>query len=561
MLIDARELDPGAELTADTCVIGSGPAGLALATRLAAAGRACVILESGDGSRSDDHQSLGRLDANYTFGDVTDDQLDERRQIGGKSNAWSIRTDRTARGCRLIPYNEASFIGRDLTAGAAWPVSHGTLKPYFDLASAFFGVSPDYAAPNAPSLPFTGGGVVAKRFRFADGDAFARRITDEIAPSTTIRLIHHANALSIALSDTGASATHVRCESEPGRAFTVRAQRIVVACGTFGTTALLLRSNDVIPGGVGSQHGLLGRYFSDNPLINGGDLVVTDPALFAAARPFDIRSTPEGEEMLHLQLDMNVLQSGAVASLGALLFPRPHPRNLSPAYQAGRRRAQLAWRRIKDGTASPLSRAAQLPLLALHARHILEHRRAEADKSDARIDGGGWSKREDVETRYRAYEVLHYCEQAPHFDNAISLGEERDGFGQRRITIDWRWREEDVAASIRAQDAYVSAFRDCGWGEYRVLHDRGEPEIAQYSLGHHIGTTRMSQDPKLGVTDADGKIHGVANVYVASASLFPSGGWENPMLTVVALAIRLADRIASISPVAAQPVRQHESQT
>ena len=60
---------------------------------------------------------------------------------------------------------------------------------------------------------------------------------------------------------------------------------------------------------------------------------------------------------------------------------------------------------------------------------------------------------------------------------------------------------------------------------------------------HHMGTTRMQRDPRMGVVDENCRVHGVANLYVAGCSVFPTGGTFNPTLTIVALALRLADHI------------------
>jgi choline dehydrogenase-like flavoprotein len=53
----------------------------------------------------------------------------------------------------------------------------------------------------------------------------------------------------------------------------------------------------------------------------------------------------------------------------------------------------------------------------------------------------------------------------------------------------------------------------------------------------------MHADPKRGVVDADGKVHGVDGLYVAGGSIFPTGGYVNPTLTILALAFRLADHL------------------
>ena len=60
-----------------------------------------------------------------------------------------------------------------------------------------------------------------------------------------------------------------------------------------------------------------------------------------------------------------------------------------------------------------------------------------------------------------------------------------------------------------------------------------------------MGTTRMHEDPTRGVVDADGKVHGTRNLYVASSATFPTGGFANPTLTIVALALRLGAHLRS----------------
>jgi choline dehydrogenase-like flavoprotein len=63
-----------------------------------------------------------------------------------------------------------------------------------------------------------------------------------------------------------------------------------------------------------------------------------------------------------------------------------------------------------------------------------------------------------------------------------------------------------------------------------------------------MGTTRMADDPKNGVTDGQTRVHGIGNLYVAGSSLFPTSGWANPTLTIVALALRTADEVSSAVP-------------
>jgi len=60
---------------------------------------------------------------------------------------------------------------------------------------------------------------------------------------------------------------------------------------------------------------------------------------------------------------------------------------------------------------------------------------------------------------------------------------------------------------------------------------------------HQAGTARFGLDPKTSVLDLDCKAHELDNLYVADASFFPSIGAVNPTLTIIANALRVADRI------------------
>jgi choline dehydrogenase-like flavoprotein len=62
---------------------------------------------------------------------------------------------------------------------------------------------------------------------------------------------------------------------------------------------------------------------------------------------------------------------------------------------------------------------------------------------------------------------------------------------------------------------------------------------------HHMGTTRMHEDPARGVVDRDGRVHGVDNLLIAGSSVFPSAGFANPTLTIVALSLRLAAHLCA----------------
>ena len=72
---------------------------------------------------------------------------------------------------------------------------------------------------------------------------------------------------------------------------------------------------------------------------------------------------------------------------------------------------------------------------------------------------------------------------------------------------------------------------------------KGDRPEALLSTHHSMGITRMHDDPKQGVVDAQCKVHGISNLFIAGSSVFPTGGYANPTLSIVAICMRLADHL------------------
>jgi choline dehydrogenase-like flavoprotein len=146
------------------------------------------------------------------------------------------------------------------------------------------------------------------------------------------------------------------------------------------------------------------------------------------------------------------------------------------------------------------------------------------------------------------------AEQAPNPDSRVLLSRDTDATGMPRISLDWRLNRQDVESVAALVEAFGRAVAHAGLGKVEMaewLRSGSaqwitDPLISAHPLGgyHHLGTTRMAADPRQGVTDEWGRVHGVENLYVAGSSLFPTSGWANPTLTIIALALRTANHIA-----------------
>jgi choline dehydrogenase-like flavoprotein len=136
-------------------------------------------------------------------------------------------------------------------------------------------------------------------------------------------------------------------------------------------------------------------------------------------------------------------------------------------------------------------------------------------------------------------------EQAPNPLSRVTLQRERDAFGLNRVQLDWRMLPIDRQTVLRGEEIVDQELRRLGLGRLApVPPDELVGWPANLEGGwHQMGTTRMDDDPRRGVVDADCRVHGIANLFCAGSSVFPTGGAAPPTLTIVALALRLAERL------------------
>jgi choline dehydrogenase-like flavoprotein len=138
------------------------------------------------------------------------------------------------------------------------------------------------------------------------------------------------------------------------------------------------------------------------------------------------------------------------------------------------------------------------------------------------------------------------CEQSPNPDSRITLLPQTDVFGIPRARLDWRIADGDWASMVRSMELTADALASEGIGRARMDVTRGRPWSTLDWGAHHMGTTRMASNPRDGVVDRDGRVFDIDNLYIAGSSVFPTGGACNPTLTIVALALRLADHLEEV---------------
>lgn len=141
------------------------------------------------------------------------------------------------------------------------------------------------------------------------------------------------------------------------------------------------------------------------------------------------------------------------------------------------------------------------------------------------------------------YTCIVRSEMRPSPNNRVYITPERNAAGFYRAGVRCVFDAEDyltTEATLRALGETLIAENR---GRIRINNDRLYHDVT--GGGHLMGTTRMGRTRSDSVVDADCRVHGYDNLFVAGSSVFPTGGYANPTLTIVALSLRLAERLVA----------------
>jgi choline dehydrogenase-like flavoprotein len=553
MFIDARSLPPDQRVETDVCIVGGGAAGISLARELAGRPFRVALLEAGG---LDEGSATPSLFAGESVG-VPYFPLDlaRLRYLGGSTNHW---------GGWSRPLDEIDFENRPWIPHSGWPIRRRDLDVYYERANIACGLGPcryDFA-PWEEAL--TRAGRRPPRFdpnRLADSIfhvipdhllRFGEAYRSELQAASNLDVYLHAAAVEIETDVDGHSVKSVRFSGLDGKKLTVAAKLFVLASGGLEVPRLLLLSRRARPRGLGNEHDLVGRFFLEHPYIRSGIASFSRPYRPITARPVAVGSSLVVEA---LGAASELQRREQLPNFGIRLLP-VLGEWLSAARWMARRGGPRDFEDGPSGMGAILSDWRQVAV-------VLSRRLFRFPSSDAfyRIP-------------YRTFGVHYTWEQIPDPDSRVYLGEEPDALGLPRLVLDWRLNDQDRETLMRAQRIVESEVSSRGLGtvrgscapeEWETVLRESEGKIDRYLVRrnnqhlathvpsveardkvligsyHHLGTTRMSDDPKRGVVDRHCRVHGVENLFVAGGSVFPTVGISNPTLTIVALAIRLAD--------------------
>ncbi|MBI3795839.1 MAG: GMC family oxidoreductase [Deltaproteobacteria bacterium] len=499
---------------AEICIIGAGAAGITLAREFIGQPFRVALIESGGFEFDLATQELyGGSNIGHDYIPLDQARL---RYFGGTTNHW---------GGNCLPIRPMNFEPRPWIPFSGWPITWTQLLPFYRRAHDVIGLGEfDYDPSHLSAklgkalFPFDPSRfeTVFSRYRAL---RFGEEFKEAIGQAENVTTYLYANVLPIERNSETDSVAQVTVATLAGKRYTVQARYFVLAVGGIENARLLLLSNNVQAAGLGNQNDLVGRFFMEHIWYPSGSIIPVDQSTELDVYEHQHSIGDDVEVRAHLALPEDVVRREQIPDFRAEIGAS----QLSPE--------SFSW--------SHIVRCLRTKDRALEC---MKHLGAYVVGMLAEMGGRLGQPSEGGGVKYR---LNNYVEQIPNPESRVTLSDEKDALGLRRVHLKWQLSDLDKYGIRRAHELLALEVGRSGFGRLRFELPDHEEEILHGAGGgnHHLGTTRMSDDPKTGVVDADCRLYGLHNLYVAGSSVFPTGGSANPTLTIVALSLKLADHL------------------
>jgi len=514
MFVDAKTLPQRFSIDVDVCIVGAGAAGITLARDLSGGNRKIAVLESGNFDFEAATQALyaGEV-AGKPYSPLDRDRL---RYFGGTTNHWEGS-------CR-------PFDALDL---ADWPISANALAPFYRRAQEVCQLSPDtfdapeWSVDEARPLPLDSKATLKSGvFQYSPPTRFGTVYREDLATAPGVTIYLNANLVQIETNEAASTVTGLEVACLNGIRGHARARYYVLAAGGIENVRLLLNADQVQKSGLGNEFDLVGRYFMDHPFVPRSATIAADPAspVMRFYNQHQVRGRLiEGyfcasdevrreEQLPPFAIGVRPANVQIDAGLGRVTLP-PGLRNL-----------------VSDDFANRLS---------FYLPRFAERLEAPAVWMNAKM----WRNPPG------SYYTVYTCGPPPDPESRVTLSDKVDALGMRETRLDWHLPANFESSMQRAHELLARELGRTGLGRLRMESSAttGYDPLTDLGIGHHhMGTTRMHDDPRHGVVDADCRVHGIGNLFIAGSSVFTSYACDDPTLTVVALALRMSDHLKSV---------------
>ena len=506
MHIDARTLPDNTVIEGDLCIVGTGPAGLSIAMDWNNTPYKVILLEGGGFDYDDQVQDLY---AGQTTGQKYYPLKSTRlHYFGGTSNHWSGYCS---------TFDPLDFEKRDWVPHSGWPIQRAELDPFYARAQNILDLGPyEYNAtywqqqdPALESLFPRNPLIWNKVWQFSPPTRLNKKYRADVEKSKNIHLYTYSNLVDITANENVSAIRYLTATNFTGKKYTIKAKRFVLACSTIQNARILLSCNKQAPNGLGNDHDLVGRFFMEHMQIKSAWLYLREPS------PLKLYNIDPGVTKMRCEIA------------------------ISPAMQEKYK--------ILNGTASLTPQGIAKNMAASIQTWSSEDPRKSLDSF--RQSNAAARKKQTLPTSgSNVYMLSTRIEQAPNPNSRITLDTVKDPLGMPRSILHWELTPFEKRSVRTMYELIGQAVGQAGTGRVQLmehLQDPNDNSWPDFTSGgwHHMGTTRMSDDPRTGVVDANCKVHGFSNFFIAGASCFVTAAAPNPTLTITALSLRLSDHL------------------
>jgi choline dehydrogenase-like flavoprotein len=506
MHTDARKLDNGTLIEGDICIVGAGACGISMALDWINTPYKVILLEGGGFEYDDKVQDLyAGKNTGQNYFPLKSSRL---HYFGGTTGHW---------GGYCSTFDEIDFLQRNWVPWSGWPLRRADLDPFYARAHKIVELGPynyslaywQYEHPYLKTLLPDENVVWNKMWQFSPPTRFGEKYKDTIVNAPNVHLFTFANVVDITANDAGTEVRELVTNNFEGRSHRVRAKKYILACNGIQNPRLLLASNKQVPKGLGNGNDLVGRFFMDHLEIKSAEMYLYKPD---ALKLYALTGKPRAE----LSITAAAQTKHRILNGTASLTPLKMARKMHPNIEN--------WSR-------------EDPRENLNREHA-SYSEAAKNLFFEKIN----------QTLFDSYEMFTRMEQAPNPDSRVTLDTEKDALGVPRAKLNWILSGMEKRSIRKLYELIGIEMGKAGVGRMKLmdyLQDPRDENWPDFTGGgwHHMGTTRMSEDPGTGVVDANCKVHGISNLFIAGDSIFATSAAPNPTLTIIAFALRLSDHI------------------
>lgn len=508
MNIDARKLEDNTIIEGDICIIGAGTAGISLALDWAGRNEKVILLEAGGFEYEAEIQDL--YDGTTTGQRYYPLRSTRLHYFGGTTGHWAGM---------CAPFDEIDFKYREWVPHSGWPINFKDLNPYYEKAHKPLKLGPysydlsywKNELENMVSFPLDKEKVWNKVWQFSLAH-FNKDYKQDILNAKNISLYTYATAVNIKGNEDVNEIKEVVIKNHSGKTHKVKAKHFVLACGTIQNARMLLASNSQQKEGLGNSNDNVGRYFMEHLEHASAEL------WFFKDVNWNQYNWEYGKTIARTELSITEEEQTRQQILNGTV-------SFTPLAMGKYLKSDMDTWNDKDPRKS--------------ADSFMENIFEAMDKAEKEKD----------ERVKRSFVLNTRIEQAPNPNSRVTISNEKDVLGVQKPILNWELSPIDKRSIRTIYQILGQQFGKAGLGRVKLkpfLRDETDDITWPEDINggwHHMGTTRMSDEPKTGVVNKHCQVHGISNLYVAGAGCFATSSAPNPTLTLVALTLRLSDYI------------------